>query len=224
MDREIFRHTAKICIEVFLGYILLFGIASYLDFYIKYSNLPSSFGSYYSLRFYFLPLAVPLITGYFLTRKLNNKKLNFASNFIVVAFLLLSIFWLLYSVFHSLYKPFAYQPEYIKLLDKFLEYLFFSSLSYFLFAPLSFSLWIWGRRLSLVLLFIVLMIMVIGVVGYEVIFSVLGNLPHFLALLIILILFPPISEPPIPFAMIGLIYNLFLSWRSVNKILKKVKT
>lgn len=215
MGEKTLPRAVKICLGVFWGYVVLYGIASYLDFYIKYSEFPRyPLGTYYSLRFYFLPLLVPLVTGYLIMRDKSKDKLLLALNFMIVALLLLSMFLFLYSVFHSTYKPFSYQAEHIKFMDKFLEFLFFSSVSYFLFAPLSFSLWIWGKRMSSILLGIVFMVTIASITGFELVFSIIDKLPRFFALPIILIIFPPLSEPPLPFAGVGLVYNIYLWWRA----------
>lgn len=220
MNNKIFISAAKICLIVFMGYALLFGIANYVDFYIQYSQPPSlPVGSHYSLRFLFLPLAIPLISGYLYAQKVK-KKLFFASYFIIVAILLLLIFWLLYFNFHSHYRSLPHWTEDIKMLDKSLEFLFFSSINYFMFAPLCFSLWIWGKKVRFALLLIVFAIMSIGVGGYELLFSILHKLPRFLGLLIVLLLFPPLSQPPLPFTLVGLVYNLYLLWYLINAKLK----
>jgi|Deesub1362A_J573_1020465.scaffolds.fasta_scaffold03928_6 hypothetical protein len=215
MSRKIFLRAAKICAAIFLAYVVLFGVISYLDFYIKYSETPRyPLGSYYSVRFYYALFLLPLAAGYYLLgNKSREERVLLASNFMVTAFVLLLILWLLYSIFHTLYKPFAYQPESIKLIDKFLEFIFFSSLGYFLYAPLFFSLSMLKRRLFVILLPVVLLLMIKGVEGMRLILSIAERLPSFLAIVLVLILFTPISEPPLPLAGVGLAYNMYLAWR-----------
>jgi hypothetical protein len=214
MGREIFLKAAKTCLGVFLVYVVLFGIVSYLDFYLRYAEPPRyPFGSYYSVRFYYMLLLLPLAAGYTILRnRSREKQVLLASNFMAAAFILLFTCWLVYSIFHSLHKPFAYQPEGIKLLNGFLEFLFFSSLGYFIYAPLFFSLLALKRKLFLVLLPVILLLMVKGVGGMKPVLSVADRLPSFLAIILVLVLFTPISEPPLPLAGIGLAYNIYLGW------------
>lgn len=226
MDRKtIFMAASKISLGIFAVYAIIFGIVSYIDFYLQYSRPPAlPVGSHYSFRFFFLPMAVPLISGYFYIRE-RGQKYRFTSYFIVTAIILIFFFWFLYSNYHDSLKPFTYQSENIRLimLDKTLEFLFFSSVSYFLFAPLAFSLWMWRRKFSLFLLSIVLVTMFMGVVdpGYSRVFDLLHMLPRVIALPIVVLLFLPLSEPPLPLSSVGIIYNFYVFWVSLESPTEK---
>jgi hypothetical protein len=214
MSREMFLWAAKICLGVFLAYAVLFGVVSYLDFYYKYSELPRYPFGYYSYRYYYALLLLPFAAGYSVLRsRKKEEQVLIAFNFMATAFLLLIIFWLISSIFYSLYKPFAYQPESIKLLYQFLKFLFHSSLGYFLYAPLFFSLFTLKRNLFYPLLPVILLLLFRGIEGMKPIFSIAEQLPRFLALPLVLVFFMPIFEPPLPLAGIGLVYNFYLGWR-----------